>query len=162
MTDFSKKLGFVVVVAITVVGPKVVAQENTSKYDCQSFGSGVPEALGDGLLISTDQYTCHVVSGPMSGGVMTGTTMWKWNGPEAILVSGNGIARKDGAAWVFVQAEGKIVVTMSGGKATGFGASGTGRIVAASGSAASSSGKVTTWTVAPNGPRQFTVDEKMN
>ena len=162
MNQLLKTLGALVVVASFAAGHEVIAQENSSKYNCQSFGSGVPEALGDGLLISTDQYTCHVVSGPLSGGVMTGTTMWKWNGPEAVLVSGNGIARKDGAAWVFVQTEGKIVVTMVGGKATGFGASGTDRIVAASGGAASLSGKITTWTVSPNGPRQFTVDETMN
>jgi hypothetical protein len=149
-----------VAIAVAAFASGSGAQEGFSKYSCQSFGGGAPEPLGDDLLISTDQYTCHVDSGPMSGGVLTGETIWKWNGPDAVLVSGSGIVRKEGAAWVFVQTEGKIAVTMVNGKATGFGASGKGRIAAATGGAVSKAGRTTTWTVAPSGLRQFTVEER--
>jgi hypothetical protein len=147
------------VIASVVVVPEVEALENVSKYNCQAIGSGISESLGDGLLISTDEYTCRIDSGPLGGGVLTGRSIWKWSGPDAVLVSGDGVARKDGAAWIFVQTEGKIAVTTAGGKVTGFGASGKGRIAAASGAAASETGKTTTWTVEPTGVRQFTVTE---
>jgi hypothetical protein len=154
-----KASGILAAMVFAALAPEASAQESSNKYSCQAFGSGVPEVLGDELLISTDEYTCHIDSGPMRGGVLTGRSLWKWNGPNAVLVSGDGIARKEGAAWVFVQTEGKIAVTMSGGKATGFGASGKGRIVAATGGAAPA-GKVTTWTVTPTGLRQFAVQEQ--
>jgi hypothetical protein len=156
-----KIIGISAAIVFAALGREVGAQESPGKYNCQAFGSGVPEVLGDDLLISTDEYTCHIDSGPMSGGVLTGRSIWKWNGPNAVLVSGSGIARKEGAAWVFVQTEGKIAVTMVGGKATGFGASGKGRIAVANGGAASQAGKLTTWTVAPTGLRQFTVEEQI-
>lgn len=161
MNSIPKVTGIFALIALTASGASSGANEGASKYSCQSFGGGAPEALGDDLLISTDQYTCHVDSGPMSGGVLTGTTMWKWNGPEATMVSGEGIARKAGAAWVFVQTEGKIVVTMINGKAVGFGASGKGRIAAGTGTVAAMAGKTTKWTVTPTGLRQFTVEESI-
>jgi len=62
---------------------------------------------------------------------------------------------------VYVQTEGKVAVTYANGKMTGFTASGKGRIAVATGDAALEAGKVTTWTVAPTGPRQMTVEEQI-
>lgn len=158
-----KASGILAAVAFATFGPEAGAQETLTRYICQGVGAGAPETLGDRdhHLISTDQISCRVASGPMSGGVLTGTTIWEWNGPNAVLISGNGIVRKEGATVVYVQTEGKVAVTYADGKMTGFTASGKGRIAVATGAAASEAGKVTTWTVAPTGLRQMTVEEQI-
>jgi hypothetical protein len=163
MRHLLKASGILAAIAFAAFGPEAGAQETSARYICQAVGAGAPEALGDRdhHLISTDQISCRVDTGPMSGGVLTGMTIWEWNGPNAVLVSGNGIIRKGDATVVYVQTEGKVAVTYVEGKMTGFTASGKGRIAVATGGAASQAGKVTTWTVAPTGPRQMTVEEQI-
>jgi hypothetical protein len=63
-------------IALAAFESRVDAEENASKYRCQAFGSGAPEAMGDGLLISTDEYTCRINSGSLSAGVLTGRSIW--------------------------------------------------------------------------------------
>lgn len=163
MLNLLKASGILAAIVFLAFGPEAGAQETSTKYICQAVGAGAPEALSDRdhHLISTDQTSCRVDSGPMSGGVLTGMTIWEWNGPNAVLISGNGIVRKGNATVVYVQTEGKIAVTYADGKMTGFTASGKGRIAVATGDAASEAGKVTNWTVAPTGPRQMTVEEQI-
>jgi hypothetical protein len=163
MRHLLKASGFLASIVFAAFGPEAGAQETSTRYICQAIGAGAPEALGDRdhHLISIDQTSCRVASGPMSGGILTGMTIWEWNGPNAVLVSGNGIVRKGDATVVYVQTEGKVAVTYADGKMTGFTASGKGRIAVATGDAASEAGKVTTWTVAPTGPRQMTVEEQI-
>ena len=76
----------------------------------------------------------------MSGGVGTGTTIWEWNGPNAVLVSGNSVTRKPGATVVDVLTEGKLALTIADGKVTGYTASGRTTNAIATGSAASPAG----------------------
>jgi len=163
MRHLLKASGILAAIVFPAFGLEAGAQETSTRYICQAIGAGAPETLSDRdhHLISTDQTSCRVASGPMSGGVLTGMTIWEWNGPNAVLVSGNGIVRKGSATVVYVQTEGKIAVTYADGKMTGFTASGKGRIAVATGDAASEVGKVTNWTVAPTGPRQMTVEEQI-
>jgi hypothetical protein len=150
-------------ITFAAFAPNALAQENTNTYTCQDIGVAAPEPLGDreGHTITIDQQSCHVDSGPMSGGILTGRTIWEWNGPNAVLVSGNGVIRKPGATVVYVQTEGKLALTMADGKVTGFTASGKGPWAIATGSAASLAGKSATWTAKPAGPGQFTVEDKL-
>jgi hypothetical protein len=77
------------------------------------------------------------------------------------LVSGNGVIRKPGATVVYVQTDGKLALTMTDGKVTGWTASGKGPWAIATGSAASLAGKSATWTAKPAGPGEFTVEDKL-
>ena len=97
----------------------------------------------------------------MSGGLLTGVGIWEWNGPNAVLVSANGVTRKPGATVVWVRTEGKLALTMVEGKVTGWTASGRGANPIATGSAASLAGKSFTWTIKPTGPGQFTIEDKV-
>jgi hypothetical protein len=74
--------------------------------------------------------------------------------------SNSGVARKPGATVVYVGPEGKLALTMTDGKVTGFTGSGKGVYVLATGSAASLAGKPYTWTAKSTGPMQFTAEDK--
>ena len=52
----------------------------------------------------------------MSGAVLTGTTIWEWNGPNAVLLSSNGVIRKPGATVVYQNTGGTLALTMADGK----------------------------------------------
>jgi hypothetical protein len=149
-------------IGLAAAAPSAVAQEKTFTLTCQDVGGGVPEPLGDrdGHSISVEQYSCSASSGPMSGGVWTGSIIWEWDKTNAVMVSGNGVIRKPGATAVYQEKEGKIALTMSDGKVTGFAASGAGSWVMATGSAASLAGKTYTFAAKPIGPAQFTVEIK--
>jgi hypothetical protein len=148
--------------AFAAFASSAVAQETTFTSTCQGIGSGAPEPLGDreGHSIQTSQGSCHVDSGPMSGGILTTTDIWEWDGPNAVLLSGSGVCRKPGATLVVVDTGAKLALTMVDGKVTGWTASGRGTNVVATGSAASMAGKSYTFTAKPTGPGQFTVETK--
>ena len=65
------------------------AQETTQILSCQDIGPSAPEPLGDreGHSILTATVSCRVDLGFMGGGVLTGTDIWEWNGPKAVLLS---------------------------------------------------------------------------
>ena len=96
----------------------------------------------------------------MSGAVLTGTNIWEWNGPNAVLLSGNGVIRKPGGTVAYQNTGGSLALTMTDGKVTGFTASGKGDEKLATGSLAALAGKPYTWTVKPAGPGQYTVEVK--
>ena len=152
------------VIALSATAPSAVAQENTATATCQAigWGNGPPEPLGDreGHGISVGQYSCRVDSGPMSGGVLTGTIIWEWDGTNAVLLSESGVVRKPGSTLVYRGTEGKLALTMAEGKVTGFTASLKGQNQLATGSAASMAGKPYTLTAKPTGPGQWTVEQK--
>jgi hypothetical protein len=60
----------------------------------------------------------------MSGGVLTGTDIWEWNGPKAVLLSGSRVVRKPSGTLVYNSAT--LELTMTDGKVTGWTASGRG------------------------------------
>ena len=149
-------------IAFAAFVPNANAQEITYTRTCQTIGADPPEALGDreGHSISVNVASCHSESDPMSGAVLTGTTMWEWDGPKAVLLSSNGVIRKPGGTVVYQNTAGSLALTMADGKVTGFTASGKGDEKLATGSLAALAGKPYTWTAKPAGPGQFTIEVK--
>jgi hypothetical protein len=143
--------------------PSAVAEEIIVKYACQNVGAFAQEPLGDreGHSISIGQFSCRVDAGPMSGGVMSGTTVWEWDKTNAVLVVGNGVVRKPGATVVYQDVDGKLALTLADGKVTGYTASGHVSFPIATGGGASLAGKSATWTSKPTGPDQFDIEDKV-
>ncbi len=149
--------------AFAAFAPSAGAQENTTVWTCQDVGVGPPEPLGDreGHSISVGRYTCRTESGPMGGGVATGTSIYEWDGPKGVELANSGVARKPGATVAWKGTEGKITLTMTDGKVTGWTGSGRGAHVLGTGGWASMAGKSYTWTVKSVAPAgQFTFESK--
>lgn len=157
-----KASGIGTAIAFAAFAPNAVAQEITYTWTCQNVGTGAPEALGDreGHSIEVDVSSCYSESEQMSGAVLTGTNIWEWNGPNAVLLSGNGVIRKPGGTVVYQNTGGSLALTVTDGKVTGFTASGKGDEKLATGSLAALAGKPYSWTVKPAGPVQYTVEVK--
>ena len=62
---------------------------------------------------------------------------------------------------VYKDLDGKLALTMTDGKVTGYTASGRMNWPIATGSGESLAGKSATWTVKPTGPDQFEIDDKV-
>jgi hypothetical protein len=163
MRNLLKASGMVTAIAFAAYAPSAVAQEITETDTCQAVGGGAPEPLGDreGHTISVDAYSCRVDSGPLSGGVLTGSGIWEWNGSNSVWIAGYGVVRKPSATVVYQQTEGKLTLTTADGKVTGWTFSGKGHWLMATGSAASLAGKSYTVTAKSTGPGQFTSESKM-
>jgi hypothetical protein len=153
-------VGIGTAIAFAAFAPDAVAQEVTIKTACSIVGDAAPEPLGDrdGHAYSVETDTCLDQTGPFVGGVYTGTVIWEWNGPNAVLVSGSGVMRKPGATALAQFTEGKVELTLTDGKVTGATASGKGRWPIATGSAASLAGKTFTWASKGTGPATFAVE----
>jgi hypothetical protein len=158
-----KASGIAAAIAFAAFASDAVAQEINYTYACQEVGAGAPEPLGDreGHSIAVHQYSCRVDSGPMSGGVVTGTDIWEWDGPNAVQRSNVGVVRSPRGTVVYVGAGGNLTLTMTDGKVTGFTASGKSTAVVATGSAASMTGKTDNWMAKPTGPGQYVVESKV-
>jgi hypothetical protein len=120
-----------------------IAQE-VIKFSCQAVGgSGTPEPIGDreGHAIAVTIASCRNVGGVLDGSLTTAQEIWEWDGPNAKLLLESGVIRKPGAIVTFELTEGKLALTMTDGKVTGFTASGKGRWPTATGTAASLAGK---------------------
>ena len=76
---------------------------------------------------------------------MTAQEIWEWDGTNAKMLLESGVFRKPGAIVTYELTEGKLALTMTDGKVTGFTASGKGRFPTATGTAASLAGKSWTW-----------------
>jgi hypothetical protein len=157
-----KASGIGIAIVFAAFAPSAVAQEVSYTWTCQDVGTSPPEALGDheGHSISVGTASCHSDSGLMSGAVLTGTTIWEWKGPNANMLSSNGVIRKPGATAVYQNTEGSLTLTITDGKPTGFTASGKGDEKLATGSLAALSGKPYTWTAKTTGPGLFTIEVK--
>jgi len=140
-----------------------VAQDLSYQSTCQSVGGSAPEPLGDreGHAVLVAETSCRVVSGPLSGALVTATSIWEWNGTEATMLSNAGVYRMPGGELVFRGSEGKLTLTMADGKVTGFTASGKGQAILATGTAAPYAGKTTNWTAKSTGPGTFSVEDKV-
>jgi hypothetical protein len=158
-----KASGIAAAITFATFAPSVVAQETTFKSTCRDVGGFLSEPLGDreGHSISAGQYSCRVDSGPMSGGVDTGTVIYEWDKTSAVLVSGSGVVRKPGMTVVYQDVDGKLALTITDGKVTGWTASGRTRWPIGTGAAASLAGKSTTWTAKSTGPGQFEAEDKV-
>ena len=135
----------------------------TYKLLCQTIGTSPQEPLGDreSHAVSVTSYTCRVEGGPLDGGVMTGTSIYEWDKTNATGLSGNGVARKAGAMFVYQLGEFKATRTMADGKVTGFVATGQGTYKMATGSAAFLAAKTFTYTARNSGSNQFEIDTKV-
>lgn len=153
------------VLLLSMIGVPSYAQAPlTYKCLCQTIGTSPQEPLGDreGHAVSVSSYTCRIEGGPLDGGVMTGNTIYEWDKTNAAGLSGNGVARKAGAMFVYQLGEFKTALTMADGKVTGFLGTGQGTYKLATGAAATLAGKTYSYTARPNGSGQFVVDIKVD
>ncbi len=118
------------------VAPSVVAQEINDTFACQFIGGGPSEPLGDrdGHALRVAQFSCLAKTGPLSGGVLTGSTIYELDKGNGVLLTGSGVVRKLGLTAVDVLTEGKLAVVMTDGKVTGVTTSGKGSYAMATGS----------------------------
>jgi hypothetical protein len=160
MRNLLKASGIVTALAFAGFAPGAVAQDTSFKQICQEVGGSAPEPVGDreGHSISIDQYSCRMDSGPMSGGVLTGSDILDWDKTNAVLVMGNAVVRKPGGFAAYQDTEGKIALTITDGKVTGFTGSGKIRWIIAAGSAAPLAGKTFSWTLKSTGAGQWEAD----
>jgi hypothetical protein len=91
----------------------------------------------------------------LDGALATIQEIWEWDGTNGKLLLESGVIRKPGAIATYDLTEGKIALTMTDGKVTGFTASGKGRCPTATGLAASLAGKSWTWKSWPAGAGQW-------
>jgi hypothetical protein len=101
MRNLLKASGIVTAIAFAAYAPEAVAQEINFKQTCQEVGGVAPEPLGDreGHSISVDHLSCHIESGPMNGGVVTGGDILEWDKTNAVLVTGDGVSANLAALW---------------------------------------------------------------
>jgi len=160
-----KVFGIASAAVLAASAPSAIAQEKiTNKFLCQNVGAFALEPLGDreGHSISIGQMSCRVVAGPMSGGILTGSSTWEWDKNNATLISGGGVARKPGATMVYKDMDGTLALTITEGKVTGFTASGHVSFPVATGGGAALAGKSATWTTTPTGPFEFVIEDKID
>jgi len=98
----------------------------------------------------------------LDGGVVTGGAVWEYDKANAVQLSGSGVTRKPGATAAYQNTEGKLALTMTNGKVTGFTGTGRGHYTMATGAAAAWNGKGYSFTFATTGPSSFVVDVKMD
>ena len=138
--------------------PCAVAEEIHFKQICQGDGSEYVDKLGDGHAVSSGPYSCRMVSGPMDGGVITGQSLMEWDNTGGVVLAGSAVIRKPGGFVVYEDKEGKIALTITDGKVTGFTGSGKVRYLVATGSAAPMAGKTIAYTIKSTGADQWEAD----
>jgi hypothetical protein len=162
MQNFLRSCGLAAAtLAFAAFAPMAIAQEKTTAYTCQGVGTDTPEPLGDreGHSLEAGQYSCRAESGQQAGGVTTGTGIWEWDGPKAILISSSGVTRKPGATSAYKFTEGTQTLTLTDGKVTGCTGSGRGTNAVATGGWASMAGTSFACTWKCVGPSsQFSVE----
>lgn len=161
MSRSIKTIGGVVALALAAaVGSALAQAPLTQKAVCVFVGFGAIEPIGDraGHALRVSAYSCLVENGPMEGAVITGTNIFEWDGPKAVILSGDGVGRKPGSLISFKVIEGGTALTMTDGKVTGFTGSGKGVVNLASGSATALKGKTYSYTVRSISPVQFVID----
>jgi hypothetical protein len=145
---------------IFVIPPTAYADPNRSKSICQSVDDGAPQPIGDreGHMMAVYAVTCRVVEGEPSGGVSSGRVIIEWDKSHASLIAGGGVMRSPGSLSVFQNIEEHGDATVADGKVTGFASSGRGKVIWASGAAASAVGKSYSYTTKSTGPGQVVVE----
>ncbi len=135
------------------------AQDMTNVYTCRNTGADLqplgdreaPPGQGHWLMISG--LSCHIDSGPLAGGVASGSGTWELNGPTSKELAFSFVVRKPGATVVVHGTEGKM-----DGPAAG---SGRFDYVLATGDWAPLAGKSETWALKGTGPWEWTVQGKV-
>ena len=135
------------------------SQDMTNVYTCRNTGADL-QPLGDreappgqGHWLMVSGLSCHINSGPLAGGVATGSGTWELNGPTSKELAFSFIVRKPGATVVVHGAEGRMDGPMKG--------SGRFDYVLATGSWAPLAGKSETWALKGTSPWEWTVEGKV-
>ena len=63
---------------------------------------------------------CRNVGGVLDGSLTTAQVIWEWDGTNAKMLLESGVIRKPSALATFELTEGKLALTMTDGKVTGF------------------------------------------
>ena len=138
------------------------AQDKTNVWTCMDLG-GVELPVGDreGHSITNGQWMCRVDSGPLAGGLATGTGVWEWGNHKGREVTFSIVVRKPGAVAVLRGTEGSMELTIAEGKPTGL--TGTGRYdyVIATGDWARLAGKSETWANKYTSRTDFSVESTL-
>jgi len=111
MNQLSNAIGITTAaIALVALAPVAKAQENLDVFACRFIGGGPPEQLGDrdGHALRVAQFSCVANSGPLSGGVLTGSTIYELDKGSGVLLTGSGVVRKPGVAGVDALTEGKL------------------------------------------------------
>ena len=147
--------------AMQFAAPSVAqtAQDMTNVYTCRNIGADLqplgereaPPGQGHWLMVSG--LSCHIDSGPLAGGVATGSGTWELNGPTSKELTFSFVVRKPGATVVVHGTEGKMDDPAAG--------SGKFDYVLATGGWAPLAGKSETWTLKGTGPWEWTVEGKV-
>ncbi len=152
-----------VVAGAAMVFPSLSAaqtsQDMTNVYTCRDTGAGL-QPLGDrepppgqGHWLMVSGFSCRIESGPLAGGVATGSGTWELNGPTSKELAFSFVVRKAGATVVVHGTEGKMDGPTAG--------SGRYDYVLATGSWAPLLGKSETWTFKGTSPWEFTAEGKV-
>ena len=138
------------------------AQDNASVWTCFDVGGVVmPVSDREGHTITDGQWQCHVDSGPMAGGIATGTGVWEWEGTHGREVTFSIVVRKHGAVAVLRGIDGKMTMTLSEGKPIGLAGSGKYDYALATGPWAPLAGKTETWASSYTSKTDFMVNSTL-
>jgi hypothetical protein len=157
---------FAVISATALLAPAPSAaqtsEEKANTWTCFDAGGVVmPIEDRDGHAITDAQWMCHVDSGPLAGGMATGTGVWEWDGNHGREVTFSIVVRKHGAVAVLRGSEGKMTMTMSDGKPIGLAGNGRYDYVLATGPWAPLAGKTETWTNSYTSKTDFLVNSML-
>lgn len=163
MTENRRLLLYIVglsTIALALATPSANAQEVHARDVCREMGNNAPEPLADrqGHSIFFSESSCKVMEGPTAGAVMTQSALYEWDGPTATMISAYGVDRTPGTAVAFQGLDGKIELTMTDGKPTGWTGSGHSIVTLATGNWASLKGKTISWTAKSTGPHEYEID----
>jgi hypothetical protein len=159
-------MSIAVVVGAAALFPSLSAaqtsSEKTNVWTCMDLG-GVELPLGDheGHSITNGQWTCRVDSGPLAGGMATGTGVWEWDNHKGNEVTFSIVVRKPGALAVLRGTAGNMMLTMTEGKPTGMTGSGRYDYVLATGPWAPLAGKSETWANKYTSRTDFSVESTL-
>jgi hypothetical protein len=147
-------------IALTALVPSAKAQENIAVFACQLVGGPQSEPLGDrdGHMLSITQISCVANTGTLSGGVLTGSSIYEVDKGAGVLITASGVIKKPGQTAVYAATEGKLALVMTDGKVTGTTTSGRGSYPIATGSWSALAGKSFTFSSHPTGPGLFEID----
>jgi hypothetical protein len=146
--------------ALAALVPSAKAQENIAVFACQLVGGAQSQPLGDrdGHTLSITQISCLAKAGVLSGGVLTGSSIYELAKGNGILITASGVITQPGQTAVYVATEGTLAFVMTDGKVTGTTTSGRGSYPIATGGWSALAGKPFTYSTHPTGPGLFEID----
>jgi hypothetical protein len=130
------------------------------RFECNVVGAVSQDPIGDkdDHRLTTVQYSCFGVEGPLKDALYSGAATSEWDGPKGTYFTGGGIIRAAAGVAVTQLTEGTGSAIMKDGKPAGTEAAGKGMIKFASGTLAALSGKADRWEAKPAGLGRFTLD----